>query len=577
MDKFTRKILDNVDKFSPTIIDGYARKEIGKVIEFFDETLRFARLSVRDDKFEYSGFKIMTPIEEFETEIRTREFKLKSGNIDTDTTVSDVRRIKLTFKYDDKPFWIDIFLPIVGPDGTMRISNTKYVFMPVLTDKIISAHKDHIFLKLQHHKIRFMSDNYSYFIKAPDMEEFVLDRTSIPYGKKLYGIKDIKDPKRFGVNAPLALYLLSKYTLAGINARYGVNVKIIKESEIQKYSDDGYIVYKSTGRQLRISKMIVIDKHEYAVATKSTCSFTKRLCSAILFTFDAIPSLTYDFADSEAYWRYTLGQIIFKLNGSPEGIVTQTREHMENLNRYIDDYNRIELRDMGYDISDKFNFFDLLHLLLTEFDNLMLIGISGSSSVMDKSLNVLYYVMYDIISSFNKLFSDINNNITKAKLEKRVFTHEDIMSLLKNNVVRTRAIFSISKGSSSILSLIVANVSYDNKILKMNALAEIQSNGMGVKRSTNSNGKLPLDVATLKATDIVYGSLLGLPKSFVTPRARLNPFAHFTDYGKLIIPPDLEDIIKEIDADLKDIAIKEDADTISSLIEDSHVDDKIDT
>jgi len=566
MDIFTKKIMENCDKFSDTIINGFAKGQIDDVVEFLDGALQFAQSSVRDDKFSYVGYKILTPEEEFETEIKTRDGNPKSGRIDTDTTISDVRRIKLTFDYGGRPFWIDIYLPIVGTDGTMTISDTKYVLMPVLTDKIISAHKDHIFLKLYKHKIRFYSTPYLYTMLRPDKDEPILERMLIPYGQKLYGIKDIRDPHRFGVDTPIAIYLLAKYTLSGVNKRYGTNVRIIKNGDIEKYRKDGFVIYSSTGKQLRDMKMIVVDRHEYSIAMSTTCAFSKHLATAILFAFDAIPSITFQYEDSLIYWKYTLGQMIFKLNISADGLPVAIREHIHSLDTYVDDSNRIELSEMGYSINKDFNFYDLIHLILSEHDKLTVIGMSGSASVLDKSLNVLYYVMYDIISSFNKLFSDINNNIQKAVVEGRIFKYEDILALMKNNIVRTRAIFSISKGSSSILSLMLANTSGDNKILKITCLAEIQSRGMGVKRSSNGGGKLPMDVAILKGTDIVYGSLLGLPKSFVTPLARLNCFANFNKMGRLIIPDDLKDFVDEIDADLKNIAIKEDIGDLSDIV-----------
>jgi len=251
----------------------------------------------------------------------------------------------------------------------------------------------------------------------------------------------------------------------------------------------------------------------------------------------------------------TLGLMIFNMNISPEGLMPSVNEHLISLGTYVDTLARESLDNMGYEPHNEFDFFDFTQLLLNDYDTFKQMGVSNSSTVLDKNLDILYYVMFEIILSFNTTFSKIN----KAIQDKSELTAQDVKDIMHSRFMKTKAIFSISKGTGSILPLVLANNYCDNKIMRMTCLAELQSRGEGVKKKKSKGSKkIPLDVETLNAIDLLYGNVLHLPKSLITPLARLNPYARFNDAGELQVPDDLKGMLADIEADLQNIGFKSD-------------------
>jgi len=570
MDKFTKEIMRTQPKFSDTIINGFSRIHVAKTAEFLDAVLRTSHKAVRDKKFEYVGYTIMTPEKEFDTELNTYFGKPKSGKIDCDVTISSVRRVKYTFTYDNEPLWVDMYLPIINKDNTMSISNSKYVLMPVLTDKIISPQKDHVFIKFYRHKIREEDTVYNFMKKDIADSEFRLSRTLIPYCPKLYGIRDIKDRLGFGAITPLALYMLAKHTLKGVNNKFNTKVVVLNndDPEIDAYIKKGWTAYASTGKQLPAMKMVISERHSKIILSEHTDTFSEILATSILYMFDAMPDMEAEFEDSNLFWKYVLGLMTFKRDISSEGLMSSINDHLVNLDTYVDSIARDDIRSMGYtDIDDTFDFFSFVHILLRDHKIFKKIGLSNSSTVLDKNLDIIYYMMFDIISSFNTAFSELNKVFKDKEKKGQPVTHKNVLDVLQSRSMRTRAIFNISKGRNSILPIIIANNCCDNKILKITSLVELQSRGNGVKKASNKgSGNLPAEASRLKAIDILYGNNFVLPKSLPTPLAKLNPFAEFKDDGRIIVPEDLKDILTLVQNDLDNIAIKGDESQYDGVI-----------
>ena len=571
MDKFTKAVMRAQPTFSDTIIHGFSRSQVEHTAEFLDTVLRTSHKAVRDSKFKYENYSIMTPMKEFDTELNTYFGKPKSGKINCDVTISSVRRVKYTFTYDGEPLWVDMYLPIINKDNTMTISNTKYVLMPVLTDKIISPQKDHVFIKFYRHKIREEDIVFNFMKKSKGDDESSLSRTMIPFCPKLYGIRDIRDVKGFGAVTPLALYMLARYTLNGVNNKFHTNIRILDANDpiVDDFVRKGWTAYSSLGKQLPEMRMPEPRRHSKVVMSETTDTFAETLATSILYMFDAMPDMQDEFDDTTLFWKYALGLMTFKRNISAEGLIASINDHLINLETYVDSIARDDIRSMGYtDIDEDFDFFSFVHILIRDHTVFKKIGLSNSSTVLDKNLDILYYMMFDIISSFNTAFSELNKVFKDKEKKGQEITHKNVLDVMQSRSMRTRAIFNISKGKNSILPLIMANNCCDNKILKITSLVELQSRGNGVKKASNKgSSNLPAEASQLKAIDVFYGNNFHLPKSLPSPLARLNPFPRFGPDGRIIVPEELKGMIADIQADLDNIAIKGDKEQYADAIE----------
>ena len=81
----------------------------------------------------------------------------------------------------------------------------------------------------------------------------------------------------------------------------------------------------------------------------------------------------------------------------------------------------------------------------------------------------------------------------------------------------------------------------------------MQNRAVGVLRASGGNGNstLPKNTRTLRAEDIVFGSILNLKKKYPSPRFSLNPFVEFDlKTGKIVLSKEDQDFINTLEAKL---------------------------
>ena len=556
MDAITIGNLKREDmSFNDDVAQGLAVKEVRLVAEFLDRILATSHKSVEHPEFKYLGYRKLNPFEEFNSEINKLDGTLKASSVPADTTISDVVRYRFTFSFEGELMTRDLFLPHIGLDSTMRISDVRYYVAPVLTDNIISPYKDHIFVKYFVDKIRVVSKEYS--LLKNDIEI----TARIPYVENLYKLKAVTNIN-FGAITPLALFTLVKY---GLGNKFGnSDVMIVDKGDLKDYKNDNFIIYSSTGRQLPEMKLIEPVRHNWTIVIPANAGeYVRLLAVSILYAFDALPVLATQYADvrpSERieFFKVLLARIQFKDTFSASGMVPSLEEHLRVLDTYTDEVIREMFAMMGLDIKD---FYDFIFNVIDNYSYYKKKGLSNDSTIEDKHIEILYYLVYDIIEGFNKCFSGINKQIKNGN-----GTYNAVFKTLNGKAIRLKTIFQVVKSKKKALPITPAITSGDCKVRYITS-AEIQERGLGAKEGSNTEAsKFPTVIRQLRGMHLYYSMLLYLGKTAPTPLLRINLFARFKN-KKICPPEDLVDTIKEIDRILTSRANDLDSGMIASAMD----------
>jgi len=207
-------------------------------------------------------------------------------------------------------------------------------------------------------------------------------------------------------------------------------------------------------------------------------------------------------------------------------------EHFNSLDDYVDTIVIDKLRESGYSIK---NFYDLIAMISEQFNYLVLDNENAALSMYDKSLEVLYYVLYDITSGIFKVNFGLGKLATKKAL-----TLDDVRETL-NKFLKPRSVLNLASGK-----IITEAVSYsgDHKYPKLTSKITEQESLPGATRAKSKRHVLDqgkyIDVSMTEA-----GSILFLPKSNPTPANKINPFVMIDVTTGTVIPNPKFDALRE--------------------------------
>lgn len=571
MNKLVMRMLKNMPQFSDQIIHGqsYLQRDM---TDFVDKILSGMTRGM-NAPFKYIGIKEMSPKDEVRSNIlKTDGSEQIRIGIRRDITTSDVRKYLLTFEYDGVPIYTQLYLPVIRDGGIITISGTRFYIAPVLTDPIVSVMNSHIFVRFMNDKLRIKDRAY----------RLIVDNSSV-FAGVIYVERIFKKAKisagGFGdVETPFALHLLARMPLSEVLHVYGnmdnTDFLITDDKERIKKLSEEYHVYSPTGMQLPGMKKIVAEKSPYSILIRKEKQneFAKQLAVSILYTFDAIPHRAKETVEAIGtkhevrVWELILGTMIFKDNYSFDRIMSAVKDHLNTLDNYVYSIVQEMFQDMGINVN---NFQDFIAYIMYEYNNLRArVNSADNNSIANKSLDVVYYILYGMIEATSKSVSEIERLHEKNKL-----TMKGVDNILKRNIL-TGLIFNIAKHKKPSLAVSLASSTSDNWAVKIHPVMELQERGDGVHRPSQSNAykKFPSTVQKLDPLDLVVGNILYLPKQSPTPRVRLNPMCQWDENFKPIIPEEFKAELQQLKGLLSSEPL---TDTVVEFLENNQVDDEI--
>lgn len=499
-----------IDKHMPPVNDavmkGLATTYMSKTEEYIDAVFRSASRSFPAGLV-YLGYERCTPAEEY-AEIT----KVKNNKRIFDLAKSSLYLVKYKFTFQDQPLPDRfVYLPFVEDAGIFSLGGALFHITPVLSDKVISPGFDSIFVRLLRDKIIFKRCYHSLFIDG------IRETTHVIWSQIYRKPRDNKNvPATTKAVTTVPHYLFAKHGFTETFRKYAGFVPVVGEGEITEhnYPKQDWIICESSQVKPKtfIGEFYPVTSIKLAIPRDKWTPITKALVVGFFYVIDHFPDrFKPGYLDSQSLWMILLGHIVFSGVYGENKLFTSIQEHFMSLDDYVDTLITEKLRENNYEVN---NFYDLLSLILSIFNNLVLDSEHSTLSMYGKSLEVLYYVNYDITAGIFR----VNFRLSKLA-SKKPLTLKDVVETFNKNM-KMGAAFGLSSGK-----IIAESVSYsgDHMYPKITSKITEQESSPGATRGKSKRLVVGegqhIDISMVEA-----GSVLFLSKSNPTPTNRVNPY-----------------------------------------------------
>ena len=532
--QFSSMIKQHAFPMNPTVMRGIATETMPLAEAYLDRVFRSASKSFPEE-LKYVELKRCTPLEEYREVTRDKNNR-RTFNI----AHSDVYMVKFVFMYKEEIINRYVFLPYIREAGIMYLSGTMYHVVPVISDKVISPGFNDVFVRLLRDKITFRRQAHFIMINGTRQTSQVV-WSNIYNGKTA---KDRKVPATTDALTCIAHYLFAKYGFAETFQMFLGFIPMIGEEDINStnYPPDQWDIISSTNYPPHGYKGMdyTPTKIRIAIPKDRWNSLTKALVYGFYYITDHFPhQIKVDAVNNTSIWMIALGSIIWSGSFGYNKLYLDTAEHFRTLDDYVDPIITDKLRESNFIVND---FYSLLGLILEQFDSLVLDRSYSALSMFGKSLETLYYILYDITSGFFRA----NFRLMKISSEKPL-TRRHVDDTFNKNF-KPGAIFKLTNGK---IAIDTVSTSVDHMYPKITALAaqqEASSNGQRGKKARLTVG----EGQHADASMMQGGSILFLAKSDPYPGRHINTYACIDkETSTIIANPELEAITNEVDMKLK--------------------------
>jgi len=477
MNIVTKKFIEKEGvKFDPDIMKGLSIKYVSKISSHLDAIIKSAISTLPSDTLlTYKGFRRITPKEDYFNNINSS----MSKNI-VDISTNYITKVEFGFEYNGIPVNRIIALPYVERGGVLRLTDAYYTIVPVLSEYPISPAPGELFIRLLRDKLNMKKMERNILVNGVKTPKQIIHSKSY---KLLKNVNDV---------IPIALYMFIKHGFFGVFKKYFNTTPIIftdPNIKTDKYRDE-YVEYTTTGMRPKnlFSKN---SNNTYAphsikilIKKEDITPFLEIVVSSLIYSFDMTPQFamnikkvagkktepnTYfgqgDIDDESLFWVSMLGKIVFKNKFSMDRVQADMFEHIDILNGYMDTIILHKLKEAGIDIED---FYDLIAWVIENFHELVVNHEKYSSNLDNRYIEILYYILFDLIVGINKAFLEF-----KRTSSRKIMTEKEI-SRLFNRHLSSKKIYSLIKGGNGGTNIAVSPVdsTTDSLYFKITSILE---------------------------------------------------------------------------------------------------------
>ena len=530
---FARMLDQYVPKVNPVIMDGVGTLFLKNAEECLDLVFKSASKSFPEGLV-YCGYSRCTPLEEY---IETT--KVKNNKRVFDLAKSDIYMLKYSFTYQGVPIKDRYMSLLFDNDGSLfYLGGSKYHITPVLSDDVISPGLNTVFVRLLRDKIMFKRSAYSFVVNNRRETTYVC--WARIYRKPSETKKVMVTTK---ADTTMAHYLFAKHGFNETFIRYCGFIPVVgdRDINIENYPESKWVICESSQVKPKtyVWDVYIPSQMRIAIPIDKWNPLVKGLVIGFFYVVDHFPDrFKAEYVHNKNLWVILLGEIIFSGKFSSGKLYSGIEEHFASLDYYIDGIVLEKLKEttFGKQIND---FYDLMAMVVGNFNSLTLDSDKNITSQYGKTLEVLYYLLYDITSSIFRVSFKLDKLARKKTL-----TAKDIIETLNKNLT-PGVIFSLTANK-----IICSPFSYsgDNKYFKATSTIAVQESLPGSTRGKTSK-RLPRGTDKhIDGSKVEVGSILGLSKSNPDPMGRLNPYARIDlRTGKILQNPDLIDCLAELD------------------------------
>lgn len=497
------------------IVGGLATKHMDEPERFVEDIFRTVAKDFPPE-LKFLGCERCTPLEEFMDEPRPKT----SGRATIDIAQSDIYMIKCRFSFEGEelpPRYL--FLPFVGPAGSLMLSGARFFVSPVLSDELLSFEKDKIF-------VVFMRDKkYIYRTNHPVVVDGILTEIGVAWSN-MHNDPKTKSKGRDQRKIPLLHYLLGKYGFTETFKRFGNCEPVMGTDEIttETYPTDSWVIVQS--RRLMPKPYGSGSNIRLAIPRAQFTPLVRNMAAAFFYIADRYAERQIaSYKDNKRLWMTMLGLTLWGDSKDESVIYEEIINHFNSLDKYVDDFVRSQLRRIGYPCNDIYEF---LAVCIEHMDQWMIETPKRSISLYDKKLSILYPVfLVPIIMPISTFYYEI-----EAEANKNGLTKKSVMTILAD-ALKPRRIFKIRTDASNVASM---SYSGDNMFFKITSVIKPQKgSGHGNDSKSDSGVRMHVSIAEV-------GSFLNLPKTDPTGHARVNPHLNLVDASYVQRDPELVEL-----------------------------------
>lgn len=546
-------INDDLPSLNDTIVNGYAVKEMRMAERYVEEIMECAQESFPPG-LTYEGSRRLPPHVEY-----LRATESRSGKPTIDVSRSDRFMVEYSFKYLGETITKDIYLPFVRDGGLINLKGATFAISPVLADRGVSFGTNSAFVNPLRSKMTFTRHIYHFFAGTNRVEKVYVVSGKLHHRSRKKA-KENGAPGMNEANTTNLHYLLGKYGLHQTFASFNdTQVVVGSPAEVNELNypleyvdeetgevEDGWVVCQSIGHRPKAIKNRNWQPPHIRIAVRvdDFCdSVIRSLIGGFFYIADLFPERMDQLAPEELdgsedeirFWRILLGKIIGGVSGGDGEVVRDMNDHYNSLDYYIDKKTQRNLEKGDIFVDDIYELIGHLQEVLCQNT---IQSISEISSMENKQLMVLRYVLSDINSKIFWMLFKLHNKVSQGK----GLTISDVRKTLRNQL-STEIIMRLRNGSqhSEVTSVSLPG---DNKYFKITRNVVLQTDSGGGGRR---NKKMTIDESKyLHASQLEYGSATVLPKSEPTGKGSINPTVQVDEEGNLVGRKEFAPILENI-------------------------------
>lgn len=512
---------------NPAICNGLAVSHMEDAERYVDQVIRNVAKGFPDGLV-YVGCKPCTPQEEF-----LEKTKKKSTRREYDVARSDIYMMKYFFKYkgeDLPPRYL--YLPFMSDAGCITLGGSRFNISPILSDRVVSVGMSNIFVRLIRDRLTF-ERMQSHFLIDGSRETVQVAWSSIYH--KSAKMKKLQPTVR--ANCTLMHYLFCKYGFTDTFLKFGGCRPIIGGSEVNKnvYPEDEWVICTSTQVRPKGVARTHYTSSDIRVAVRKSelTPMVRNMLGGFFYVVDHFPTRVLpEYVESKRLWMVLLGHIIFSGTVNEGTLHDDIADHIASLDEYLDGLVIPKLKEIGIFVDD---IYQLFAIIIEKFNDWLLSAADKVSSMYDKELSILYYVLYEISSAIVKL----SYKLTSAS--KKELTTKEVIATM-NMTLKTGLIFLIRKNHGEVSNI---SNSGDNKAFKITAILVPQS-GSNKLSSRKDTGTMNDPAKRLHVSVAEVGGYSNLPKSEPSGRSRLNPNVRTDNKSVIVRNPERMELLDGI-------------------------------
>jgi len=508
------------------IIDGLAIHEMKHVESYVDDNVRYAEKDFPAG-LKYLGYKRLSPLEQY-LKI-TEPYNSKSS---FDVARNDVYMIALNFEFKGEKIVKHLYLPFVRDGGIIMLRGSTFSISPVLVDKGISLGTDSAFVQIPRARITFKRTRH-YFIAGSERRNpnvvyswlHNLSRKRLPDNTK----------KEVSMETSLVHYLFAKYGVVETFKRYNhTEIHVGDDVEINTitHPESDWVICQSIQNKPRGLRVKVYTPNHIRLAIR-VCDWepiTEAMIAGFFYLVDHFPTkVDPSYLDGSNHeqrlWRVLLGTIIGGISGGEGSIKEAMDEHLDSLDSYIDAGAKASLAQGEIFVED---LYELLYHVLEILSQMAVQSSESISSMYDKQLMVLRYILRDVNESIVRMLFKLKKTAFKKEL-----TFKDVVKII-NKQLPTDIVLKMNNGGKHGEVTSVSSPG-DNKFFKITNNMILQTDS-GRKSKSSGSGKTDKS-KFLHVSIAEIGSYGVLPKSEPTGHTRINPWLQLDHNGSVLRNP----------------------------------------